>query len=128
MTTPRAAVGNAADRKQVKSAGTKGKLAERQRAADVRAVMATVEGRRENWRMLRDCGVTESVMRGGPEMTSFFAGKQDVGHELLARLLKYAPDAYLLMQREAIDEERRDAPLEEEEEPDEVKAEEVDES
>lgn len=113
----RAAVGNASDRQQVKSAGQKEKIKERRRAADLHSVMLTAEGRRFVWWLFGQCGINESVMRGGPEMIQFYAGKQDFGHELYARVLKFEPDLYLTMQQESILEQKQEPDDEEEETP-----------
>lgn len=98
----RALVGNAADRKQTKTADKKVKLRERLNAADLHAVLSTPEGRRFYWWLLAQTGQHESVMRGGLDMQQFYAGRQDLGHELYARVLKQEPDLYLTMQSEAI--------------------------
>jgi hypothetical protein len=98
----RAAVGNAADRKQVRGAAKKEREGEAQRISDLGAVMSTPEGRRFIWWLLGRAGIHESTMRGGPAMALYWAGKQDLSHMLLARLTKEHPDAYLLMQSEAI--------------------------
>lgn len=113
----RAAVGNASDRQQVKSAGQKEKIKERRRAADLHSVMLMPEGRRFVWWLFGQCGIHESVMRGGTEMIQFYAGKQDFGHELYARVLKFEPDLYLQMQQESIMEQKLEAPEDEEETP-----------
>lgn len=98
----RAAVGNASDRKQVKSAAKKERESKERQIADLGAVMSTPEGRRFMWWLLGRAGIHESTMRGGPQMALYWAGKQDLSHMLLARLTKEHPDAYLLMQSEAI--------------------------
>lgn len=103
----RAAVGNAADRKQVRGAGKKQRDSEMQRVGDLGAVMATPEGRRFVWWLLDKSGIHESTLRGGPTMALYFAGKQDLSHMLLARVTKEHPDAYLLMQSEAITEQKQ---------------------
>lgn len=115
--TERAAVANASDRKQIKSAKQKEKWLERQRAADLHAVMMTVEGRRFYWALLGETGLNESVMQAGPEMIQYHAGRQDFGHKLYVRVITKEPDLYLLMQQEAIDEQQREiraTPIEEE--------------
>lgn len=110
----RALVGNASDRKQTKNADKKVKLRERRSAADLHSVMLTPEGRRFMWWLLGQSGLNESVMRGGPQMLQFYAGKQDFGHELYARVLKFEPDLYLTMQQEAIQEQKFEGPDDEE--------------
>jgi hypothetical protein len=100
-------VGNASDRAQTKKAGKRDRLRERDRIIAMQNVMQSVDGRKTIWWILKQCGVTQSVMRGGHQMSSYFAGKQDAGHMLQAEILKIAPDNYLLMQREAIEEQKQ---------------------
>jgi hypothetical protein len=98
----RALVGNAADQKQVRGAKKKEKEIGIGRAQDLRAVMSMPEGRRFVWWLLGECGVSATVMRGGPDLVEYNAGKQDVAHMLQARIIKLDPDNYLAMQNEAI--------------------------
>lgn len=101
--TDRALTQNASSGKQVRRAGQREKRAARQRALDTVAVMASPEGRRFVWWLLRRAGVTQSVLRDGEARALYWAGRQDMGHELLEHVITTDPDAYLLMQREAID-------------------------
>jgi hypothetical protein len=98
----RALVGNAADQKQVRGAKKKEKEIGIGRAQDLHAVMSTLEGRRFVWWLLGECGVSATVMRGGPDLVEYNAGKQDIAHMLQARIIKLDPDNYLAMQNEAI--------------------------
>jgi hypothetical protein len=98
----RALVGNAADQKQVRGAKKKEKEIGIGRAQDLHAVMSTAEGRRFVWWLLGECGVSATVMRGGPDLVEYNAGKQDVAHMLQARIIKLDPDNYIAMQNEAI--------------------------
>lgn len=114
MTAPRALTQNAASGKQVRRAGKHEKRDARVLAIDTVVVMGTPEGRRFMWWLLGECRTFASVMADGrPE---YNAGKQDVGHMLQAHIITTDPDAYLLMQREAIDatkQEQAAAPVEE---------------
>lgn len=101
--TERALTQNASSGKQVRRAGQREKRAARQRAIDTVAVMATAEGRRFVWWLLGRAGVTESVLRDGETRALYWAGRQDMGHELQHHVITTDPDTYLLMQREAID-------------------------
>lgn len=100
MTSPRALTQNAGSGKQVRRAGQREKRDARMLVVDTVVVMATPEGRRFVWWLLGECRTFASVMTDGrPE---YNAGKQDVGHMLQAHIITTDPDAYLLMQKEAI--------------------------
>jgi len=117
MTEPRARVRNASDREQLRRAKRSERLEEAQREADLAVVMSTPNGRRFIWWLLKESGNTSSVLRQGLDLVLFCAGKQDFGHMLLLRLTKEIPEQYLLMQREAIEAEKRepDAPFKQDE-------------
>ncbi len=95
-------VGNAADEKQVKSAGHKERLRERERRTDLKAILDTVEGRRFLWGQLGKCKVYESIWESSAKI-HYNAGKQDLGHELMDEIIRASPEAYLQMQKEAIE-------------------------
>lgn len=95
-----ASVRNAGDISDVRRADRAAKRA-RDRELDVtRAVLATVEGREflRNW--LEALGVFRSIWRPNAEI-HFLAGRQDVGHELMALLSEADEAAYLQMETEA---------------------------
>lgn len=117
MTNPRALTQNASSGKQVRRAARAEKDAARIAAQDTVAVMQTVEGRRFVWWLLTRAGVTKSVMRDGETRALYWAGRQDMGHELLDHVITTDPDSYLLMQREAIDRTKIDQLTTPEEEP-----------
>ena len=96
----RALVGNAADKEQVGKAGHKLKLRQQQDLSDMRAVLATREGRRVLWRLLETCKVFGSVWHPSA-LIHFNAGQQDVGHLILAKITEANDEALLLMMREA---------------------------
>lgn len=97
-----AAVQNAGSGAQVRRGKRAEKDAERAAALVTKAVMQLPEGRRFVWWLLDRCSTFESVMRDGPESVLYHAGRQDVGHLLMGHVIATDPDAYLLMQREAI--------------------------
>lgn len=111
----RALVGNAGDPQQVRKAKVKARIKDAQRVEDLAFVMNSAQGRRFVWWVLGISGIHESVMRDGKDMASYWSGRQDFGHILQERLVKTVPDSYLLMQTEAIQEEKREAPPEAEE-------------
>lgn len=118
MTAP--FVGNASDPKQTRNARRKVRNAGRLAAEDFAAVLSSVEGRRFVWRLLgtdflklyeTDLGATDT-------QTIRNAGRRNVALKLYAELTTQHPDAYLLMQREAIDAAKAATSEEPEKDPD----------
>ena len=97
-----ALVGNAADAKQVKSAGHKERLKDKEKKKDLQSILNTVEGRRFLWVQLSKCKVYESIWESSAKI-HYNAGKQDLGHELMADIIDASPEAYLQMQKESIE-------------------------
>lgn len=106
MTEPRALVGNASDPEQVEAAERAEKRLQVSREGAREAVMKTYAGRQFVWELLGRCGTFESVMREGPTMRDYYAGRQDLGHEYISEL-KDQPDLYLQMQQEAMERQKR---------------------
>lgn len=104
--TAHAYVQNASSGKQTRRAGRAEKDAERRASLDTAAVMATESGRRFVWWLLGKAGIEKSVLRDGEARALYWAGRQDMGHELQAHVITTDPDAYLVMQREAIEAQR----------------------
>ncbi len=99
---------NAADPGQVRHAARKEKQQRAREAADVRAVMATPEGRRFLWAWLEKLGVFRSIWHPSA-LIHYNSGRQDAGHELLAQLTQADEELYLTMEREARTLARRDS-------------------
>jgi hypothetical protein len=108
MTQQRALVGNAADPKQVKNAGQREKALRRQELAELRWVLSDRRGRRFLWKHLSTCGIYTTPYHPSGSTVYHNVGRGDVGRELLAQILEADQAAYLLMQQEAMDDERRD--------------------
>lgn len=96
----RVEVQNAADPRQVKRAGARGKQRERETMGAYLDVMRTPSGRRVLWDLLERCKVFESIWHPSA-LIHYNAGRQDVGHELLSVLAKIDTKSYLEMEREA---------------------------
>lgn len=97
-----ALVANAASEKQVKSAGHKERLREKERKKDLQEVLSTVEGRRFLWGQMKRCKVYESVWESSAKI-HYNAGRQDLGHQLMAEIIEASPEAYLQMQKESME-------------------------
>lgn len=104
----RATVRNAADSGQVKRA----EAAERRLAALERALaikqLATYEGRAFCAGWIRSLGAYRSVYDAHGGRMTYNVGRQDVAHELMARLIEADPVAFDLMEKEARDRQRKD--------------------
>lgn len=95
---------NAADETKVNQRKRKSERDREREIADLKAVMATPEGRRLMWRVLGRCGIYSQSFTGNSS-TFFNCGRQDIGLWLTAELTTTEhQEAYLLMQREAMKE------------------------
>lgn len=93
----KALVGNAGDEQQVASAIGKERRIRTRELNDVRAVLATEEGRRFIWRLMEQCKVFESVKATDDSTTLYNAGRQDVGHFVMTELVEARPNALIEM-------------------------------
>ena len=94
-----AVVKNAADPQQRNRAVRLERRRDARLRAALKVVMGSPEGRLVMWELLRTCGVYSSVWEASAKI-HYNAGRQDVGHELLADLHDVAPELYLTMERE----------------------------
>lgn len=83
--TTRPLVRNAGDPRQVRRAGKTEHLRRQDELNDLRAVLATAEGRRLLWRVLGHCGCFGSVWHPSA-LIHYNSGRQDVGHWLQAEI------------------------------------------
>lgn len=95
----RSLVKNAADKEQVKKAGSKAERIREQELNDIRFLLSREQGRRFLWRYLEICGVYRSSFTGNSQ-TFFNEGERNVGLKLLDDIMEAAPDAYLVMLKE----------------------------
>lgn len=99
----KAFTGNAADEKQVKEAARKERDKREDEINDMKAVLATPEGRRVMYRILEHCGILKSIWTPSAEI-HFRAGRQDAGLFLMSEIVQADDKAltgYLLMMKEA---------------------------
>lgn len=89
-------VKNAANETEVREAEIKAKLAEDQRANDLRYMLASDQGKRFIWSLLESCGIFKSSFTGSSE-TYFLEGQRNIGLKLLAEIMKTDPEAYVKM-------------------------------
>ena len=100
MRTERTPQRNAADAEKVDAQDRLVRERERLERQDLVSVMSTKIGRRVLWRMLAECRVFESIYETNARI-HYNAGKQDLGHWLMAELMDVDPNAWLVMQSEA---------------------------
>jgi hypothetical protein len=104
--TDRSLVRNAADPKQVGHAARKERERTAARRARLAATLRSVEGRAALMDILEDCKVYESIWHPSAAI-HYNAGVQDVGHQLLARIIEADEQLYETMEREARERRRR---------------------
>jgi hypothetical protein len=98
--TDRALVSNAGDAKQVRKAGITEKLRRERELDDLRRLMDTDYGRRHVWLQLCRCKIFETSFTGN-NTTFFNEGQRNIGLMLLADINEVCPEAYLVMLKEA---------------------------
>ena len=99
MSDQRPNVKNAADPEQVEKAAKKVGLARENELADLKAVLAMPQGRRLLWRLLTHCSVFESIWHPSA-LIHANAGRQDVGHFIMAEITEANEDALFQMMKE----------------------------
>lgn len=92
---------NAADKRAVRDAGRLERRFAEARRERLLGALNTPEGRGAIYDVLEDCGIYRSVFLQDSHATAYQAGKQDVGHQLQARILEADDRLYELMEREA---------------------------
>jgi hypothetical protein len=99
MAEPRAVVRNAADPQQVRRGGKHERDVREEQLHAWRTVLALPEGRFLLWTILEQCQVAGSVY--APDVRIYYnAGRQDLGHYVIAEISEAQPNAWLTMQSE----------------------------
>lgn len=93
-------VKNAADEQQVERAKERTLSKEEKDANDLRWVLNSKPGRRFMWRLLEECGVYKTSFTGN-SATFFNEGMRNIGLKLINEINNNAPEAYLVMLKEA---------------------------
>lgn len=99
---------NALDSGQMKRAERRAKRTQKRYEDALVAVMKSAEGAIVLWHLLGRCGVNQSVMARGRKEVLYMAGRQDIGHTLLADMTRVDPDAYAEVERAMRALQRRD--------------------
>lgn len=100
MSDDKPLVNNAANTAQINEASKREKRGRELELQDMKNVLATAHGRRLLWRMLSHCRTFESVLMP-LELIQANAGRQDVGHFILAEVMDADEGAFLLMSKES---------------------------
>jgi len=102
-------VKNAADAKQVKSAGIKSRLQKKEQLADMRALLEMPQARRFFWRFLSRCGLFSSSYDPNPNTVYFKEGARNIGLELMAEINRANPTVLVeMMTQQATGDEEDD--------------------
>lgn len=99
-------VTNAADAKQVRKARKTQRRTRAQELEDLREVLKGQAGRRVFWRVLKQCGTFESAMGMNDALTNYNAGRQDIGHFVLAEITAAQPDIVPQLMQQAYKEKK----------------------
>jgi hypothetical protein len=91
---------DAGDRTHVRKARDNEKRTDKERASVVSGLMTIPEGRKWLWDFMSQCGIYTTPFSENALVMAFNTGKADVGRRLLADIVEYAPDAYVLMIKE----------------------------
>ena len=95
---------NAADVDQIKKGAKNDKTKRQIEVDDMRVILSTRQGRRFIWRHMSNAGIFQSCFTGN-SATFFNEGRRDIGLKILAEVQEASPDSYLLMMKEARNEE-----------------------
>lgn len=91
---------NASNPEQVKAAGSRDKRLREIELNDLRHVLQSDQGRRFMWRVLSHCRVFESIWHNSA-LIHHNAGRQDVGHYLMAEIVEADENLFLQMMKES---------------------------
>jgi hypothetical protein len=116
MSEKRATVGNASDPRQTRAGRRLIAWRDRRNDSDLAAVLSTVEGRRVIWRILGAdfLKLYETDVASSDAETNRNAGRRNVALKFYLEITEKHPDAFLVMQSEAIKEQTqttKDEPL-----------------
>lgn len=93
---------NAADKGKVKEGSKKANQRRRKELADIKVILELPQGRRVLWRLMEQCNTFESIMEQSSRIY-YLAGRQDLGHFLMAEIVASDEEALFKMMREAKD-------------------------
>ena len=92
---------SASDRKSIRAQEKKSLAIDVSRGDFIRSMMSTVEGRVYVHEFLTRCHCFDSTFNLNPLQTAFAEGERNIGLQLLNDVMRFIPDQYLPMMREA---------------------------
>lgn len=92
---------SAADRKSIRAAEKRAAQIDRARGDFVRVMMSTPDGRLYTYEQLAACNIFHATFNLNALQMAFAEGQRDIGLHLLADIMKFCPEQYLPMVREA---------------------------
>lgn len=92
---------NAANRKDIRAAEKEAKLIEDQNRGVVVELMSTTNGRAWIWRKLELAHMFDDPFTGDPYGEAYRKGERNAGLALLAEIMSFCPDQFILAMREA---------------------------
>lgn len=98
---------NAANPAQVRDRGRKQKREEEQELDDLRELLKLPAGQRFLWRMLKTCRVWETSFHPSGQLFAANEGRRGVGVELMTQIIEADPQAWIALQQERLDAERK---------------------
>lgn len=93
------------DKKKIKERNRKIRRAREDELDGIRELLNTRRGRRWVWKVLDHAGTTKLSFNGDPNWAVFNDGRRDVGQLVWADVMDANPDAYVLMRKEAKEDE-----------------------
>jgi hypothetical protein len=94
---------NASDPRSIRRAARAAKAEESQSSSVIASLMSAPSGRSYIYRLLEKCHIFSSSFSTSPLSTAFAEGERNVGLQILGDLMRFVPDQYLQMIREAHD-------------------------
>lgn len=91
---------NLADVTTVKKLAQREKDIRKQEMNDLRTVLSTASGRRLIWRLLERCKTFGSIYNTDSSTMSYLAGKQDLGHFIIAEITQADENLLLKLMKE----------------------------
>lgn len=92
---------DAANRKDIRKAEKAAAVAERNRGNTIRRIMSDAAGREFVYNFLADCHIYATPFVDNPYAMYALVGEQNAAKRLLDSVMRYAPDEYILLLREA---------------------------
>ena len=100
---------NAADRRHIKAAQRAARRVEEERRSVINNIMGSSAGRSYIFDRLQQCHIFETTFSDSPGRSAFAEGERNIGLRELADIMRFCPDQYVAMVREASDREQANA-------------------